>query len=135
MDERHSLTPDQVTVPRHFLSPGEEGYRTPTIEDFEQNDGNEKRASSALALDGAHGAPPLPTDIHQELYRVATSREPVRRLEKHKPKPNTTHGLNWRYRVKHFTWAYFALSMATGGLCNVLWTGESTVLPTPRLTD
>jgi hypothetical protein len=38
------------------------------------------------------------------------------------------HGhLPWRERVKHTTWAYFTLTMATGGLANVLHTGMSSI--------
>lgn len=118
------LIPPQISshkgpIPRHLLEPGEEGYRTPTIEDFEQDDGNEKRASPFPPAP----TQPLPTDIHQELYRIASSHEPPS-VEKRRQALASANGLSWRYRVKHFTWAYFTLSMATGGICNVLWTGK-----------
>lgn len=40
------------------------------------------------------------------------------------PKDRRTR-LPWRERVKHTTWAYFTLTMATGGLANVLHTGQN----------
>ena len=33
------------------------------------------------------------------------------------------HPISWRHRIKHFTWTYFTLTMATGGIANVLYTG------------
>lgn len=31
--------------------------------------------------------------------------------------------LSWRERVRHFTWTWFTMTMATGGLANVMYTG------------
>jgi hypothetical protein len=31
--------------------------------------------------------------------------------------------LSWKKRIRHITWAYFTLTMATGGLANVLYQG------------
>lgn len=28
--------------------------------------------------------------------------------------------LSWKQRIRHFTWAYFTLTMATGGIANVI---------------
>ena len=33
--------------------------------------------------------------------------------------------LPWKQRLKHVTWAWFTLSMATGGLANVIIEGKS----------
>jgi hypothetical protein len=33
--------------------------------------------------------------------------------------------LSWRERVRHFTWTWFCMTMATGGIANVLYTGSS----------
>ena len=32
-------------------------------------------------------------------------------------------GLRWRERIRHFTWTWFTMTMATGGIANVLYTG------------
>jgi hypothetical protein len=34
--------------------------------------------------------------------------------------------LSWKKRIRHVTWAYFTLTMATGGLANVLYEGNNT---------
>lgn len=36
--------------------------------------------------------------------------------------------LSWRERLRHFTWTWFTMTMATGGIANVLWTGTSSPL-------
>lgn len=119
-----SLDQGQMSRPRHLLPPGQDGYRTPTIEDFEQDNASHTQAFPPLP-DG-HS---LPTDIHQELYRISTSRQEPGSLEKRMQSLEKGNQLDWRYRVKHFTWAYYTLSMATGGICNVLWSGRKRRLP------
>jgi hypothetical protein len=37
--------------------------------------------------------------------------------------------LSWRKRIRHVTWAYFTLTMATGGLANVLYEGTCDLNP------
>lgn len=36
--------------------------------------------------------------------------------------------LSWKQRMQHVTWAWFTLTMATGGIANVLHNGESAFL-------
>lgn len=31
--------------------------------------------------------------------------------------------LNWKERIRHYTWTFFAMTMATGGIANVLYAG------------
>lgn len=33
--------------------------------------------------------------------------------------------LNWKERIRHYTWTFFAMTMATGGIANVLYAGKS----------
>ena len=36
--------------------------------------------------------------------------------------------LSWRERVRHFTWTWFCMTMATGGIANVLYTGSLVII-------
>lgn len=38
---------------------------------------------------------------------------------------NEKRRLSWRERIRHFTWTWFTMTMATGGIANVLYTGMS----------
>lgn len=73
-----------VPIPAHMLAPGQDGYRTPTIEDYEQ----------------------------QSTHQVNRPFSPTL--------------LEWRERIRHFTWTFFALTMATGrhALAQTLKTGR-----------
>ena len=35
--------------------------------------------------------------------------------------------LGFRERIRHFTWTWFCMTMATGGIANVLYTGARVV--------
>ncbi|KAL3475325.1 voltage-dependent anion channel-domain-containing protein [Aspergillus californicus] len=113
-------------LPRHLRSPGADGYRTPTIEDTQQD------LSKTLSISECHNA------------SSQTSGSRVR--EAHSSALETMHGpscqsynktemslsrsiseatggkLHWKKRIRHFTWAFFTLTMATGGIANVIYT-------------
>ena len=38
-------------------------------------------------------------------------------------------GLGFRQRIRHFTWTWFTMTMATGGIANVLYTGKQPFSP------
>ncbi|KAL4994800.1 voltage-dependent anion channel-domain-containing protein [Aspergillus recurvatus] len=109
--------------PRHLRSPGAEGYRTPTIEDAEKDlsgtlsDGNavlqptgsRVREAHSSALESTHGSFHRPYGgVDVSLARTITE--------------STGGKLNWKKRIRHFTWAFFTLTMATGGIANVIYT-------------
>lgn len=114
-------------------SPGDDGYRTPTIEDAERtlsilgagtNPGNNAREVHTSALEAAlHKVSSRATentanlDFHHCKERDGSSltREPTNA---------SASTLSWKKRIRHVTWAYFTLTMATGGLANVLYEGE-----------
>ena len=100
-----------IHIPKHMLSLGQDGYRTPTIEDYEaQNRGpttpngpptlNEVATPSSIH----HWSPHTPHHLHLSHVHI---------LDK----------LHWRARVRHFTWTFFAINMATGGVANVIYNG------------
>lgn len=124
---------DFSAVPRHLRSPGEEGYRTPTIEDAEQGipinrteysislSGGEAHSSALEALNGSisrtvtsYSAKGAITDNVPGIDHTDPTRVPSEQPDK----------LSWRQRIRHFTWAFFTLTMATGGIANALHTGK-----------
>lgn len=63
-----------------------------------------------------HGTSPMPLHMRQEARRMEESKERDNRLADRKH-------LGFRERVRHFTWTWFTMTMATGGIANVLHTG------------
>lgn len=120
-------------LPRHMRIPGEDGYRTPTIEDAER----------ALSVLGAVEESPAGgvREAHSSALDAALQRASSRATVKTKPddeaaalreynglglfglKHTVSGELSWKKRIRHVTWAYFTLTMATGGLANVLYEG------------
>lgn len=127
-------------VPRHMRSPGEEGYRTPTVEDAEHDlstdtHGNPVYPPTGQALQEAHTSA-LESLASSPRMSVGMARKNNDNNDNNKDKTNdvgsvddtTTESssivnLTWKQRVRHFTWAYFTLTMATGGIANVLNAG------------
>ena len=109
---RHGLA-----VPNHMIQPGQDGYRTPTGEDYdyanrqsnnekvkERQSNNNSRTRLPIALSDVSG--------HQSATNSSASLG-ERLLER----------LHWRERIRHFTWTFFTMTMATGGIANVLYNG------------
>ena len=102
-----------LPIPKHMIAPGREGYRTPTIEDYEEAKrlSPEKHGTIHSANNSFLRLPGL---AHPGFYlgsaRSSTTSLSERLLEK----------LQWRQRIRHFTWTFFTLTMATGGIANVL---------------
>lgn len=119
-------------LPRHMKTPGEEGYRTPTVEDAERDlstddDGNPAWPPAGLTLRHAH------TSALDSLRAHSVRKSHGMVTKEHNnssSKPNddaetdsSSLNLSWKERIRHFTWAYFTLTMATGGIANVLYAG------------
>ena len=105
----------RLRLPKHLLKPGEDGYRTPTIEDYELQNGTLHNGQSGGALSN--------NSSHLRLPHT-----PPSYLGRHNPSSSSlAHSfldhLQWRERIRHFTWTFFAMTMATGGIANVLYTG------------
>lgn len=114
-------------MPRHLRSPGDDGYRTPTIEDSvnaEANDGFPfpvQRPRSTTTVDAESNNPRFRltvSDSHGEKFR-ATGPGRIDLSEANWPVK-----LSWKQRIRHITWAFFTLTMATGGIANVLYSCE-----------
>lgn len=125
---------DTTAIPRHLRNPGDDGYRTPTIEDAER----------ALSIHGADGDLLYPSmrirqvhtsaleSLHDPAFRAAVDTE-KRRLDgagdgtglpRRPSESSTIHDLTWKQRIRHVTWAFFTLTMATGGIANALHAGK-----------
>jgi hypothetical protein len=109
-------------LPRHLRRPGEDGYRTPVIEDPEHPAHRRNRhlqsgrRSSNQDLDGP-GDGPLQTSSSNQEVRAPSEKS----VHGHEQGQYSTHDgfprkLNWRQRIRHVTWAYFTLTMATAGI-------------------
>jgi hypothetical protein len=119
--------------PRHMRSPGDDGYRTPTIEDADR---------TILVLGVTDSPRTVARDVHatalEETLQKISSRatDPRSKRESRVWEPNgrrlnrtftdaSADHLSWKKRIRHITWAYFTLTMATGGLANVLYEGKT----------
>lgn len=96
-----------IAVPRHMSLPGQDGWRTPTVHDYERErmDNVEEGTASKEAVN----TQPLARFGLHTVSKIDLS------LEK----------LYWRERIRHFTWTFFTMTMATGGIANVLHNGMS----------
>lgn len=112
-----------IHIPNHMVSPGQDGYRTPTIEDYDEQTGVPPTPNGARTPNGAT----TPNSLHQRL--------PHGRHHLNLSSSSLAHSildkLHWRERIRHYTWTYYTMTMATGGIANVLYTGKSG-LPCPR---
>lgn len=119
-------------VPRHLRIPGEEGYRTPTIEDAERTISILGNGETPNGIARNFHSTALEAALHKVSSRPANGqdkREYSNCEESHDANIHRTATgssssvLGWRKRIRHVTWAFFTLTMATGGLANVLYEG------------
>lgn len=106
-----------LPVPKHMLSPGQDGYRTPTIEDYELHNCGPTPLyrDSGLTNNNVHFHMPQLSPEYADRHSLHLSNGHIAHaiLEK----------LHWRERIRHYTWTFFTLTMATGGIANVLYEG------------
>lgn len=112
-----------LTVPLHMIPSGEDGYRTPTGEDFDLANRQPYSKRQEDCLLGGAAAPIPPPPVHGT---------PNGALAHHSATASTAslgerlfEALFWRERIRHFTWTFFTLTMATGGIANVIYTGKA----------
>lgn len=128
----HGFSPSTVL----HLHPGDEGYRTPTIEDYERHRMNGNGNSNGKE----HGLGILSDHIihHRPPYTPTPSNGPHKEnVVGYRHSANTSLGslgerlldkLHWRERVRHYTWTFFTITMATGGVANVLFEGMQYII-------
>ena len=112
-----------IHTPKHMLPPGQDGYRTPTIGQYEMQTGgpttpNGARTPASNGLATPNGQS-TPNSLHNRLphfrHHLSSSSTSLAHsiLDK----------LHWRERIRHYTWTFFTMTMATGGIANVLHNG------------
>ena len=124
-----------INLPSQVLQearrPGNDGYRTPTIEDPEHPAHTARNSWHQTSFLRA-----APRTFHSSQYGLGVSSSRTSAVQEANlqvldeqsdesgynpdPKPMV---LSWSKRMKHVTWAYFTLTMATGGIANVLSRG------------
>ena len=120
------LLPSQVL--QEAARPRNDGYRTPTIEDPEHpaHPSQRRKRSLSTASQFFHGL--------QNGSSVSRPSTPVKEKAKQRVLDHQSDDLgydldqkpmvlSWRKRMKYVTWAYFTITMATGGIANVLSRG------------
>jgi hypothetical protein len=131
-----------LEIPRHLRRPGDDGYLTPMIEDTER----QLELSSYFPEDLSHlhlhrslGEAHASTleRVNSLVLRPNRSRcsangdcishycaDHAERLpptkEEDREDEQSSGKLGFKQRIRHMTWAYFTLTMATGGIANVL---------------
>lgn len=104
---------------------------------------------AAMYLYNIYNSAPVPEQLVQGGYRTPTSEDYLRQ-HPHQCRPDNpsclplhfsdtidehTAGLGnesldaeklaWKERIRHYTWTFFTMTMATGGIANVLYAGKS----------
>jgi hypothetical protein len=119
-------------IPRHLRKPGEDGYRTPTIEDPEHPAHYGVDISTfASALSNGIDVP-MQSSSHVRCTHHHFGHNPhyCHRMDHSDELPfEPPNVLSWKQRIKHVTWAYFTVTMATGGIANVLSSGIPDYIP------
>lgn len=116
----------ECSGPRHLRYPGEEGYRTPTTGDSREHLTDTSNDNSLHLSTSARGR------VAHSSALQALRHSPCRsgcsdldgKIQSPSPSDWVDDHLSWKKRIRHFTWAYFTLTMATGGIANVIYNGN-----------
>jgi hypothetical protein len=137
-----------IAIPPHMNEHGQEGFRTPTGEDYEEyalvSSKNKKKKKSRSELESPLATPQQaghrrnwdgsftgglerlrvqvqsPHDSEHVTPRGSPNRS---RLSMSAVTEMIEGTIKWRVRIRHYTWTFFTMTMATGGIANVLYSG------------
>ena len=106
-----------------MVDPGKDGYRTPLPEDYQYDErrASDPRSQQPLGVLPTDTPPAPSTGHHLGLWGIRTPNLSNYNLAAQFER------LHWKERVRHFTWTFFTMTMATGGIANVLAMGEDSV--------
>lgn len=124
-----------VAIPPHMQQPGNDGYRTPTGEDYERHRSyTNSRPQPRPSIASISNSPALSDYASHGRRQVQVHSPPASGVGTPQQSRNTTklslaavseklnQKLAWKARIRHFTWTFFTSTMATGGIANVLYT-------------
>lgn len=101
-----------IPLPNHMVPPGQDGYRTPTVEDYQRHVREAQLRPRGPGLSNRSSRLRVPmAGMFSNLSSVSLGQNILERLE-------------WRERIRHYTWTFFTMTMATGGIANVLYSGD-----------
>lgn len=100
-----------IPLPNHMVPPGQDGYRTPTVEDYQRHVGEAQLRPRGPGLSNRSSRRVSTAGMLCNLSSVSLGQNILERLE-------------WRERIRHYTWTFFTMTMATGGIANVLYSGD-----------
>ena len=123
------MMPLPPPVPHEFRRAGQDGYRTPMFEDPQHYAHLWNRHIRTPTWTGA-STPRLRHDNYHGGWSSAAPM-PMARLDRTdssnaSDEKETPKHLPLKLRMKHVTWAYFTITMATGGIANVISAGMFT---------
>lgn len=125
-DYRVTIRPDGARAPikEKQVTP-EDGYRTHTFEDrdMERITGELKKQGHHLGMGNNSSQDHLPLTTFGIFGRQSANPSMTSLGDRLREK------LQWRERIRHYTWTFFTMTMATGGIANVIHTGM------PRLVN
>ncbi|KAI4283632.1 MAG: hypothetical protein L6R38_002052 [Xanthoria sp. 2 TBL-2021] len=99
-----------IPIPPEMSRPGQDGYRTPTVHDYEREKGDTTQDERP-----PHAKPATTQSPSTGLFSRQSALLNLSRIDRGLER------LHWRERIRHYTWTFFTLTMATGGLANVLY--------------
>lgn len=109
----HGLHLD-LGIPKGMVMPGQDGYLTPMIGDYPRQ-AHKRRPDRRPGLSRHNSSIRTPIAEYFSAHTPNLSNISLGRglLDK----------LEWRERIRHYTWTFFTMTMATGGVANVLHSG------------
>ena len=122
---RGALMPTPRDARGQPIRPGEDGWRTPTIDDCHHpanNPGSRRDGLETYFARNFEGFHNRHRNAHHELWRVNEEYEDEPFDEN--AADHAAENLPWKARLKHVSWAWFTLTMATGGIANVIMAGQ-----------
>lgn len=101
-----------IPIPSDMSRPGQDGYRTPTVHDYERG----RKGDTPQDERPPDAKPATPRPLSAGLFSRQSPLLNLSKIDLHLER------LHWRERIRHYTWTFFTVTMATGGIANVLYT-------------